>query len=227
MPAAEAARARQARSQPRQHHHQGLSSPRRRRAQDPAGHLQPGEQRAQVHIARHGHGLRGAEGQPDRALCRRHRLRGARRAPDESWRPFTQVDMSATRQHGGAGLGLSIVKEVVEAHDGAVCMESHTEGAARGSCFRCSFPVRQPDMELEAARSGEGAEAEAGLAQEVPGLSVERERHLSVISHADTALSDCEAATQLTARQFSSLTRNALLVGAYDDASISLGANKA
>jgi signal transduction histidine kinase/DNA-binding response OmpR family regulator len=51
---------------------------------------------------------------------------------------FTQVDMSDTRQKGGVGLGLSIVKALVEAHGGELGLESE-EG--RGSTFWFTLPM--------------------------------------------------------------------------------------
>jgi two-component system sensor histidine kinase BaeS len=33
---------------------------------------------------------------------------------------FTQADMSSTREHQGAGLGLAVVRSLVEAHGGQV-----------------------------------------------------------------------------------------------------------
>ncbi|NIV38549.1 MAG: hypothetical protein GWN58_56780 [Anaerolineae bacterium] len=53
---------------------------------------------------------------------------------------FYQVDGSATRHFGGAGLGLALVKEVVEAHGGAVWAES--DGVVgKGCTFTLCLPV--------------------------------------------------------------------------------------
>jgi signal transduction histidine kinase len=52
---------------------------------------------------------------------------------------FYQVDGSSTRQYGGTGMGLALVQEVVQIHDGTVLVKS-TEGS--GSCFTVSLPVR-------------------------------------------------------------------------------------
>ncbi|MNS37436.1 Non-motile and phage-resistance protein [compost metagenome] len=53
--------------------------------------------------------------------------------------PFTQVDMSNTRATGGVGLGLSIVKSLVEAHGGEVGVDS--EGPNEGSTFWFTLPL--------------------------------------------------------------------------------------
>jgi PAS domain S-box-containing protein len=53
---------------------------------------------------------------------------------------FRQSDSSSTRRHGGLGLGLSIVRQLVELHGGMVTAESLGEG--EGSTFKVIFPVR-------------------------------------------------------------------------------------
>jgi PAS domain S-box-containing protein len=53
---------------------------------------------------------------------------------------FTQGDASVTRPHGGLGLGLSIVRHIVELHGGRVQAES--EGRGSGARFSVHLPVR-------------------------------------------------------------------------------------
>jgi CheY-like chemotaxis protein/anti-sigma regulatory factor (Ser/Thr protein kinase) len=53
---------------------------------------------------------------------------------------FTQADGSATRRHGGLGLGMAIVRHLVELHGGTV--RAHSEGENRGSIFTATLPLR-------------------------------------------------------------------------------------
>jgi signal transduction histidine kinase/ActR/RegA family two-component response regulator len=70
------------------------------------------------------------------------------------WNAFYQVESPLRRTHGGSGLGLSIVRRLVELHGGAVRAES--AGENRGSRFTFTLPVAavQPAPEVVAEASG-------------------------------------------------------------------------
>ena len=53
--------------------------------------------------------------------------------------PFRQADASKARVHEGLGLGLSIVKSLVEAHGGTVTVRS--DGKGRGAAFEVRLPI--------------------------------------------------------------------------------------
>jgi PAS domain S-box-containing protein len=85
---------------------------------------------------------------------------------------FRQADASTTRNHGGLGLGLSIVRHLVEQHGGIVHADS--EGEGRGATFTVQLPAAADNAQLpqavrkEAAPparppSGEGASELAGV----------------------------------------------------------------
>ena len=52
---------------------------------------------------------------------------------------FRQADQKSTRAHGGLGLGLSIVRQIVELHGGSVHAES--EGDGQGATFVVQLPL--------------------------------------------------------------------------------------
>ncbi|MCP4709639.1 MAG: HAMP domain-containing histidine kinase [Planctomycetes bacterium] len=63
-----------------------------------------------------------------------------KRAGRKVFERFYQVDRRLMRQGEGVGLGLSIVKFIVEAHEGAIEVESEV---GRGSLFRVKIPVER------------------------------------------------------------------------------------
>ncbi len=73
---------------------------------------------------------------------------------------FRQADSSSTRMQGGLGLGLAIVRHLVEVHGGMVRAES--EGEGKGARFTVRLPVRQvqPQPQETAALNGNGAHPE-------------------------------------------------------------------
>jgi PAS domain S-box-containing protein len=62
---------------------------------------------------------------------------------------FQQADASRTRRFGGLGLGLSIVKNLVEFHGGMV--NAASEGEGRGATFTISLPLAAPPALMEDA----------------------------------------------------------------------------
>ena len=62
---------------------------------------------------------------------------------------FRQADASTTRRHGGLGLGLSIVRQLVELHGGSISALS--EGAGKGATFRVVLPLTTAAAHASAA----------------------------------------------------------------------------
>jgi K+-sensing histidine kinase KdpD/ActR/RegA family two-component response regulator len=108
---------------------------------------------------------------------------------------FRQADSTTTRVHGGVGLGLSIARQLVEAHQGSISAES--PGKDRGSTFIVRLPssVRRPDVSVSASTDGQAA-AESSVPQSgrLDGIRVlvvdDESDSRDVMAH---ALEDCGA----------------------------------
>jgi CheY-like chemotaxis protein len=71
------------------------------------------------------------------------------------FQPFVQLDSSLSRQYGGTGLGLALVRRMVEMHRGRVSVESKV---GQGSRFTISLPcseLAKTAGSIEAADSAE------------------------------------------------------------------------
>ncbi|CAN1213338.1 hypothetical protein TUMEXPCC7403_24245 [Tumidithrix helvetica PCC 7403] len=57
---------------------------------------------------------------------------------DKLFKPFVQIDASLNRKYAGTGLGLTLVKQIVELHGGTIAVQSEP---GKGSCFTVRIPL--------------------------------------------------------------------------------------
>jgi signal transduction histidine kinase/ActR/RegA family two-component response regulator len=79
-----------------------------------------------------------------------------------------QGDYGPARRHGGLGLGLAIVRQIVELHQGTVSAES--EGAGRGATFRIRIPAIAQDSERSLPSGSHPAPVRGEHLREHPSL---------------------------------------------------------
>jgi CheY-like chemotaxis protein len=103
---------------------------------------------------------------------------------------FRQSDASSARRHGGLGLGLALVGDLVTLHSGTIRAESAGEG--RGATFTIELPrIMSPEANENRANTSESARDQEPTLRGIRALVVENEddsRDLLVI-----ALSRCGA----------------------------------
>jgi CheY-like chemotaxis protein/nitrogen-specific signal transduction histidine kinase len=76
---------------------------------------------------------------------------------------FTQADSTLERSQGGLGIGLALVRTLVEMQHGRV--EAHSDGPGQGSEFVVTLPLLTADAARDAARAHDAQSGAAGTAQ--------------------------------------------------------------
>jgi len=77
---------------------------------------------------------------------------------------FRQGDSSTTREHGGLGLGLAIVRHLVELHGGVVF--AHSDGEGKGAEFIVQLPI---SAAYQSAQTGSGVRLLPGMGADTSG----------------------------------------------------------
>ncbi len=121
--------------------------------------------------------------------------------------PFRQAEEPATRRHAGLGLGLAIVRHLVELHGGTVTAAS--EGKGRGATFTVELPLatsaspppRTPPQAQPALAGGEGLEPSETLLAGLRVLVVDDERDARDLLTAVLQQHGAEATAAASARE--------------------------
>jgi PAS domain S-box-containing protein len=118
---------------------------------------------------------------------------------------FRQADGSNRRKHGGMGIGLALVRQLVQLHGGSVSAES--EGPGRGSRFVVSLPLSRETQAFKTSTSSPLVYGLAKTALLIVDDSVDTVRMLEQLlasegADVDTATSATEALQMVTEKEF-------------------------
>jgi signal transduction histidine kinase len=84
--------------------------------------------------------------------------------------PFRQANSTTTRNHGGLGLGLSIAKQLVDAHNGTIRVES--DGPGKGTTFIVGLPVAAVSASPRIGRASAAAQRAVAPPPRLDGVRV-------------------------------------------------------
>lgn len=116
---------------------------------------------------------------------------------------FRQAESTTKRQHSGLGLGLAIVRHLVEAHGGTI--RASSKGAGKGATFTVTFPllavhIDRIDAECAFFPAGSAISAPAGILTGLRVLVVDDEEDAREWLTIALTQSGAEVRTAATAR---------------------------
>lgn len=105
-------------------------------------------------------------------------------APEELkslFQPFFQVDHTLNRRYKGTGLGLALVKHIVELHGGHISVTSEVD---MGSCFSVDLPytVSEPDYPIAKATESNVTTLESALSTAAPLILLAEDNEANILT---------------------------------------------
>jgi signal transduction histidine kinase/CheY-like chemotaxis protein len=124
----------------------------------------------------------------------------------EIFEMFQQVDQSLGRSHGGLGIGLTLVKRLVELHGGTIT--AHSEGMGKGSEFVIRLPTPKPEPADAETKPGTPASAKERapshrilVVDDVKASAETLTMLLRVLGHEVVMANDGKTALELAAKE--------------------------